>query len=511
MTMKTYRYLPKSFARTFLLLGAICVASLAAWAQMPQQQGSKTTPLSQVERKNKAPVSKDVLQVKLPKPFEAMLPNGVTVLILEDHRLPVANASIQMAGAGAIFEPSDRPGLASITAQMMTQGTTTRTSKQIAEETDRLGANVFAQGPFGSGSSAVSSSGLSDNLDQWFALMTDVLLHPSFSDDELVKLKVRLKASLKQNRTFPGFLVNERFSRAVYGNFPASVVSATDASIDGFTANDLRKWHDQKYAPQHALLTISGDVSAAALMPKLQQWLGAWQKTDASDVTPGKTTPTTAKKIYLVDRPASVQTSLYMGNIGIDRKDPDYITMVVLNQILGAGPQARLFMNLRENKGYTYGAYSGFTALKYAGAWQAYSDVRTEVTDGAMTEFMNELNRIRNEKVPQAELDEAKRAVVAAFALDLESPARLIFYAGIRKIYDFPSDYWDTYPAKIMAVTTEDVQRVSQKYYSPNAMQIVAVGDASKIKVVMEKYGPVEVYGTDGKPVEQKTAAPASN
>ena len=158
-------------------------------------------------------------------------------------------------------------------------------------------------------------------------------------------------------------------------------------------------------------------------------------------------------------------------------------------------------MNLREEKGYTYGVYSNFTALKYPGPWRAGGDVRTEVTDGAMTEFYREFRRIRDEKVPATELEEAKRALVASFALSLERPSELLGYAIIRKIYGFPPDYWDTYPAKITAVTAEDVQRVAQKYINPDSFQIVAVGDVSKIKPIMEKYGPVEVYDAEGKKI----------
>jgi zinc protease len=501
----------KTVLRTLMSFALVAAVVLPASAQAGQQQGTnKAIPLSQVERKNRAPVSKDVLKVTLPKPVEATLPNGLTVLILEDHRLPTVNAQVQIAGSGATFEPTDKPGLAVITAQMLTLGTASRTSRQIAEDADRLGANVSANSGFGSGVTGINASGLSDNFDQWFAVAVDVLLHPTFPDDELAKLKLRLKANLKQQRAQPGFLANERFSRAVFGNFPAAVTSMTDASVDAFTSAELKRWHDARYAPQNAILGIAGDVDAKTLIPKLQKWFGEWQRNDASAKLLSKTTPTTAKQIYLVDRPNSVQTTITMGNIGIDRWDPDHPTMVVLDEIFGSGPESRLFMNLRENKGYTYGVYSSIQAVTYAGAWRAGGDVRTEVTDGAMTEFLVELNRIRNEKVPAAELDDAKHAIVSAFALSLEQPAQLLSYAIVRKLYNFPADYWDRYPEHIMAVTADDVQRVAKKYYNPETMQIVAVGDASKIKSVMEKYGPVEMYATDGKPAA-KAAAPGMN
>jgi predicted Zn-dependent peptidase len=167
---------------------------------------------------------------------------------------------------------------------------------------------------------------------------------------------------------------------------------------------------------------------------------------------------------------------------------------------LGAGSASRLFLNLREEKGYTYGVYSNLIARKYAGPWTAGGDLRTEVTDGAMTEFLRELNRIRDEKVPEVELEAARHSVVARFALSLESPQQLIGYAITRKTYNFPVEYWDKYPAQIAAITADDVERVAKKYINPATMQVVAVGDANKIKTILEKYGPVELMDASGKP-----------
>jgi zinc protease len=227
-------------------------------------------------------------------------------------------------------------------------------------------------------------------------------------------------------------------------------------------------------------------------------WFAEWDRSKlAVNFAPAPPAATMAK-VFLVDRPGSVQTTLLMGNLAIDRANPDYPALVVLNEILGASAASRLFLNLREEHGYTYGVYSNIVARKYAGPWTAGGDLRTEVTDGAMTEFLRELNRIRDEKVPEAELDPAKRSVIARFALSLESPQQLIGYAIIRKTYNFPADYWDKYPGQIAAVTADDVQRVAKKYIDPATMQVVAVGDASKIKTILAKYGPVEMVDASG-------------
>jgi zinc protease len=497
----------RPFRGSLLALILLLASAVPALPQAPQAAPGqdKAVSRSKVERLNRAPVSKDVLRVKLPKPVEVTLDNGLTVLIMEDHRFPTVSVQFNISGAGPIFEPSGSPGLANITAQMLREGTKTRTSRQIAEEVDGLGATLNAVSGFGSASTFVNVSGLSDNFDRWFALATDVLLNPAFPAEELTKLKQRLKTQLKQQRSQPGFLANERFSQAVYGKHPASVIAATPESIDALTPEMLAKWHGERYVPQNAILGIAGDVRASEIIPKLKLWLSGWRKTDLKEVLPPNPTPATTKKIFLVDRPNSVQATIAMGNIAIDRRDLDYIPMVVMNKIVGGGASARLFINLREEKGYTYGAYSFFVAQKYPGPWRAGGDLRTEVTEGAMTEFLNELRRIREEKVPEAELEEKKRSEVASFALSLEQPTELLNYAIIRKLYNLPADYWDTYPAKILAVTADDVQRVARKYVNPETHQVVVVGDASKIRAILEKFGSVEVYNTEGKLVPGTT------
>ncbi len=463
------------------------------------QQDVSPPNLSAVERKNLAPVSKDILKVSLPRPIERKLSNGLTVLIVEDHRLPLISLQFNIGGAGPVYDPSDLPGLANVTAQMLREGTTSRKSLQIAEESELLGASVSAGSGYGSSAATVSASGLSDNFDKWFALATDVLLNPSFPADELGRLKQRIKVQLRQQRASANFLSNERFSRAVYGTHPAAIVTTTEAAIDALTPEKLAQWHREKYLPQNAVLGVAGDVHSTDLIAELEKALAPWKKTDAAEVLPPNPRPASERKVMLVNRPNSVQTSLVIGNIAIDRRDPDYIPLVVANHVFGGGITGRLSLNLREAKGYTYGIGSGLSALKWPGPWRTVTAVRSEVTEGAMTEFFQEIKRFRDELTPEKELDEAKRAIVASFALSLEDPDQVLGYYIVRSIYKFPADYWDSYAAKVMAVTPADIQRVVRKYLNPDAFQVVAVGDASKIKEPMEKFGTVEVYDTEGK------------
>jgi zinc protease len=212
-------------------------------------------------------------------------------------------------------------------------------------------------------------------------------------------------------------------------------------------------------------------------VPKLTKWFAAWEKTGTKVVPPAGVKAATTGKVYLVDRPASVQTTLQMGNISVDRRDPDYISLVVLNRIFGGSAASRLFRIIREEKGYTYNPSSSFSGSLIPGTWTAGCDCRTEVTDPAMAEFVNQIKVLRDDKIPTAELEDSERGVVAGFALQLEQPAQVVANAVTLKVYGFPADYWDTYPAKVMALTADDLQRVARKYYSPAAMQIVAVGE----------------------------------
>src|SRR5262245_31381147 len=255
---------------TPIALGLLMLAGSFVGSAAPQVEAPPQT--SKVERKNRAPVSKDVLRVTLPRATEATLSNGMTVLSMENDRLPFISLQYNASGAGPLFEPADLPGLAGITAQMLREGTKTKTSVQIAEQTAQLGASITTSSGFGSSSAVVSASGLSDNFEQWFALTNDILLNPAFPGDELNRLKQRMKAQLRQQRASPNFLSNEMFSHGVYGDHPAHVVSPTVQAIDGVTPEILANWHKARYSPQNTILGITGDVKAAELLPKLEKW-----------------------------------------------------------------------------------------------------------------------------------------------------------------------------------------------------------------------------------------------
>lgn len=488
---------------------AVIAASLVFAQGAPQRREES---MKGAVIKGKAPVNKEVLKVNLPKPYETKLGNGLQVVVLENHKLPTFAMQMAILSGGLADK---QPGVAQFTASLLREGTKTRTSKQIAEQVDALGASLSASAGLSSLASNVSASGLTDNLDQVMELFADVILNPTFPADEFDNLKTRTLAQIPFQRSQPSFLADEMFYRALYGNHPAAHVSLSAAEIQQLTPEMLKQFHATHYKPNNAIFYIVGDVNPAEVVSRLEKAFGAqtgpsWTRGEVSATAIPKVKETDATKIYLIDRPGSVQTNLLLGNLTIERDDPDYFALEVMNRVVGGGPSARLFLNLREDKGYTYGAYSSVSSYKYRGSFQAGAEVRTDVTEGSMKELMYELRRIRDEKVPVEEFENAKRSIIGGFALELESPQSLLSNIITQKLYGLPADYWDTYPQKIAAVTADDVQRVARKYIDLGKLQIIAVGDAKRVADVMKQFGAVALYDTEGKPLQSPAPAAAA-
>jgi predicted Zn-dependent peptidase len=308
-------------------------------------------------------------------------------------------------------------------------------------------------------------------------------------------------AAQGQIRGQANFLAQERLNQAIYGTHPASLVLPPAEGIKKLTPADLMRFHDENYVPNNAMVAIVGDVTLKEILPKLERAFGDWKSGTAPKTVIPAVPAQSASKIYLINRPGSVQTVFQIGALGIERTDADYAAMAVMNRILGGGGSSRLFLNIREDKSYAYSVGSSFNSSKYRGTFVASAPVRTDATEGALREFMNEFNRIRNEKVSANELDNAKRSIVGGFALSLENPGALLQNIITQKLYNLPANYWDTYPAKVESITVDDVQRVAQKYIDLGHLQIVAVGDATKTRAVLAKFGTVEEYDSEGKPV----------
>jgi zinc protease len=472
--------------------------ALFAWATLcgAQVATESVAPdsLKGVELKGKAPVNPQTLRVLLPRAQEATLSNGLRVALIEDHKLPTFSVQLLLTGGG-LDDPENQHGLAMVTASLLREGTAKRTSREIAEQLATLGGVFSAGASPSSGETAIGFGGLSDKAPAIFALAADIVRHPAFPEAELQKYKTRFLSQLQQQRIQPNFAAQEEFMRAVYGTHPGSYVVPPEKVLTALTRADLERYHKAHYTPNNAIVLAYGDFTLKSLVQQLETAFGDWQKGDAATISLPALQPPAKARVLLVDRPASVQTSLWVGSLGIERRSDDYFALLVMNHILGGGPASRLFINLREDKGYTYGVYSYFNGSRFPGVVLASTDVRSAVTDGALKELTGELRRIGDEPVPDTELKNAKRALIGGFALSLESPQTLIGNLATQKIYNLPPDYWDTYPQRVEAITAADVQRVAKKYFDASKLQIVAVGDANEVKKVLEKYGTVETQG----------------
>jgi len=473
---------------------ALAAASLAA--QAPAER--PPAPAKPTQMKNLAPVNKEVLKITLPRASESDLANGAHLMVLEDHRVPSISFQILISGAGGYYDPPDLPGLADTTASLMDEGTSTRSSEEIAKALDTLAATVSITASEGSQIATLSGNALSDQLDPVLQLAADILLHPKFADEELARYKTRTAAGLDEQRSDPDFLANERYSKAIYGTHPASSTGVTKESLAKITREALVSFHKANYVPDYAIIAVSGDITPAEARTKFETALKAWTKSGKARPAVVDPAASGAMKISLVNRPGSVQTNYLLGEQAINRPSPEYDMLQVMNTVLG-GSNGRLFRVLREEKGYTYGAYSGVHALRYRGDFRAGMNVRTEVTEASLRDLLAELAKMRDALVPTEEFQDAQRSLTASFALSLENPSRVLDLYVLRQMYGFPVDYWDHYSDRIMAVTPAQVQAVAKKYLDPTRLQIVAVGDSSKIEAELKKIGPVDLFDDEGK------------
>jgi zinc protease len=491
-------------------LSLVLVAGLSAAMALAQQTAggdAKQLP-SKVQRLNRVPVNNEILKVKLPHPAEVSLPNGLTILVLEQHKLPTIYCSLWIK-SGALSDPAEMPGLASFTATQLRDGTAKRNSTQIATELDELGATFNADAGFGSNLTVVTASGLSESRDKLMDLMSDIVLNPSYPADEWQRFSRQERARLVQLRSNPGFLARERFSRAVYKDFPAAIESTTVDALQKITPDALKDFHQKTYLPNNAILAFAGDVTVAQAKELASKYFGAWKAQPVAAMKLGNVPAPGPAKIYLVDRPDSVQSNILAGGLSLSRNDPDFVPLAVANRILGGGGASRLFANLREDKGYTYGAYSRVSSDLFPGLFIANTEVRNAVTDGSLHEIMYEFKRLRDEKVPPGELEEAKRSIISNFALSLANPAGIVNSWLTVKYYGLAPDYWDHYSDQIAKVDADTVQRMARKYIDLDHLQIVVVGDAKQIGEAVAKYGTVEMFNADGKAMPAKAAAAA--
>lgn len=435
--------------------------------------------------------------INIAKPKTFQLSNGLTVMVVENNKLPRVSASLSM----------DRPpynegavtGVSGIMAEQFENGTTNISKDDFNKKVDYLGANLN----FSSGGASANS--LSKYFPEVLGLMADAIINPKFSAEEIQNSKERTLEGLKADEKNASSIAERVSNALMYGKNTSRGEFETVESINKIQLADVQNTYKKHYAPDNAYLVIVGDVKFDQVKPLIEKSFGSWKKAN-TPITPLEPASNVAKtEINVVDVPSAVQSVVSLSNLNaLKMKDANYFPATIANYILGGGGEARLFMNLREKNGFTYGAYSEMVASKYSPEFSASASVRNEVTDKAVKEFMNELNAIST--VKPEELENAKAKLKGSFIMSLEQPATIARFALNQKVQDLPSDFYTNYLKSIDKVTTADVSNAVKATILPNQSRIFIAGKASDISEGLEKLGyPVKYFDKEANPVAKPT------
>jgi predicted Zn-dependent peptidase len=438
----------------------------------------------------------------LPPVTKRVLPNGLTVLVVEQHELPLADFLL-VVGSGNEADPTARAGLASITALLLREGTSTRTSPQIADQLSFLGASLSTGSAWD-----MSQVGLhtpTAQLDSALALFADVVMHPSFPQKEVERLKKQRLTELLQAKDRARDIADRVFTSVLYGSeHPyGHPPTGTEESTRAITRADAKGFYDSHYRPNNATLIVVGDLTVDDVERRARSLFGNWPRRAVPDTRyPAATAASAVPTVFLVDKPGAPQSSIRIGNIGVPRSTTDYFALQVMNTILGGSFTSRLNQNLREKKGYTYGAASGFSMRRQAGPFTARAEVTGAKTDSALVEFLRELRAIRD-TVSDAELTRAKRYLQLGLPSDFETTTDIAFQLVPVVLYGLPADYYATYVQQIERITQSEVQRVARQYVDPSRMSIVIVGDRASIEggIRAVNVGTISVRDLSGAPL----------
>ena len=424
--------------------------------------------------------------------------NGIRVIIVKNTELPTINMRL-LIDRQAVLE-NQYVGYLDIAGQLLRTGTITRTKDQLDEEIDLIGGNI------GSGGTSVYASGLSKNTDKLFELMSDVVLHPSFPQEELDKLITQTTSGLKYRKTEPTMIAEVIRRKLVYGeNHPYGEVE-TEETVGKVTREKCMEMYNTFFKSNYAILAVVGDVEKENVLKLVDKYFGTWKQ--GTIQTTKFETPKQFDKVHVafVDRPSSVQSVIRVTqSVDLQRTAPDVMAVEVMNTVLGGGI-FRLFINLREKHAYTYGAYSSMGPDELIGSFTASTSTKNVVTDSAITEIFYELNRIRNEKVDAKELQMAKNFLSGAFVRSLEQGSTIASYAIDIERFKLSKDHYKTYLKRLDSITSDDVQKAAMKYLAPDGMLVVVVGSAKEVKDKLAKFGPIDTYDEDGNKIVEKPA-----
>ncbi len=439
----------------------------------------------------------------LPSIEKTKLSNGLNVWIVKQNELPIVSMNLVL-NAGGTLDSEEKSGVSSMTATMLNQGTKTRSALEIANQLQSIGASVGAGA--GWDSSNVSMQTLTKNFDQALDIFSDVLVNPSFPASELETIRRRALVGFLQRKSNPTAVASVVYDKVLYGNQAyGRQLGGDETSVKAMSRDDLVKFYDTNYRPNNGTLIVVGDVESKTLLAKLEKALSGWKSGESMAKMTEPTASMMAKPgIYFVDKPGAAQSSVSIGQVGVARSNPDFFAVQLMNAILGGGGTARLFLNLREDKGYTYGAYSRFAFRRAAGPFSASGEIQSFSTKEAIQEFMKELNGIRGAiPVTPQELEVNKQNLIRRYPGGFETVGQISGQLANLVTYGLPDSYFNEYIAKVNGVSLADVNRVANQYLDPSKMAIIIVGDRKTVEPKLKELGmSITILDADGNKVE---------
>ncbi|HWI20664.1 MAG TPA: pitrilysin family protein [Vicinamibacterales bacterium] len=469
------------------LLGVLVAA--VAVAVSAQEKPDRTKP----------PAIGPAPSLKMPAIQKQKLSNGLEVWLVEHHEVPLAQVNL-IVRSGSAADPIGKYGIGSLTAAMLDEGAGKLSALDLADGLEFLGANLSTSSSFDY--SAVRLSVPVSKLADALPLMADVSLRPTFPAAELDRLRQERLTGLLQARDNPAALIGMAFPRVIFGPTHRYGTSANGLppTIEAFTVADLQTFYRAHYRPGNATLLVVGDVTLASAMPMLEKAFGSW-KTDgmAPLVAEVPVAPQlTSRQVYIIDKPDAPQSQVRIGWVGVSRSTPDYAALEVLNTILGGSFTSRLNQNLREDKGYSYGASSVFDMRLSAGPFLAAAGVQSDKTAPSIQEFFNELNNILK-PIPEEELKKAKNYVALGFPGEFETTGDLARKLEDLVVYKLPEDTYTKFVSSVTSITAADLQRLAARYIQPDKMAVVVVGDRKSIEgpIRLLNLGPVNFITID--------------
>jgi len=431
--------------------------------------------------------------LKVPPQRHFQLASGLKVRLVEYHRLPIVALHL-VVDAGATHDPSDRPGLASFTASMMTEGTKRRSATQISDDLGFMGASLAAGASFDAAS--LSGSALVTHLDDLLELFDDVLEHPSFPASDFARVQDQRLVGLLQQRDQPHAVASKAFAHLFWGAHPyGHWIMGTEKSVKAMKRDDLVGYHAARWRPNVSELVVVGDVTEPELRAKLEKALAGWTGIAATAPAPKPPPPPSLRTVLVRKRGAAPQSFVMMGMPGFARASPDYVPAEVAAEVLGGGTASRLFRELREKEGYTYGIYARAEARKLGGTSFIVGSVKADVTGAATRALLRQLDGLRTAPVPEGELEVARNALLLSLPSDFAIAAGIAGKVAEEVVNGLPDDYWDDYAAQVSKVSPADVQRVAQQYFDPRQLTTVMVCDPAVVKPQLQglPLGPIEV------------------